>query len=35
MLDWILYIIAGLFGLVAIGGLISILAAIYILRELD
>jgi|13_taG_2_1085334.scaffolds.fasta_scaffold436033_2 hypothetical protein len=35
MLDWILYIIAGIFGLVAIGGLISILAAIYILRELD
>jgi hypothetical protein len=35
MVDWILYIIAGIFGLVAIGGLISILAAIYILRELD
>jgi hypothetical protein len=35
MLDWILYIIAGIFGLVAIGGLISVLAAIYILRELD
>ena len=35
MLDWILYIIAGIFGLVAIGGVISVLAAIYILRELD
>jgi hypothetical protein len=35
MLDWILYIIAGIFGLVAIGGVISVLAAIYILKELD
>jgi hypothetical protein len=35
MLDWILYIIAGIFGLVAIGGVISVLAAIYIFNELD
>jgi hypothetical protein len=35
MLDWILYFIAGVFGLVFIGGLISVLAFIYIIRELD
>lgn len=35
MLEWILYFIAGIFGLVFIGGLISVLAFIYIIRELD
>jgi hypothetical protein len=35
MIEWILYFIAGIFGLVAIGGIISVIAAIYILNELD
>jgi len=35
MLDWILYFIAGIFGLVFVGGIISVLAAIYIFNELD
>jgi hypothetical protein len=35
MLEWILYFIAAVFGLVFIGGLISVLAFIYIIRELD
>jgi len=35
MLEWILYFIAGVFGLVFIGGLISVLAFIYVIRELD
>jgi hypothetical protein len=35
MLDWILYFIAGIFGLVFIGAIISVIAAIYILNELD
>jgi hypothetical protein len=35
MLEWILYFIGAVFGLVAIGGVISVLAAIYILKELD
>jgi len=35
MIDAILYFIAAVFGLVAIGGLISILVFIYIVRELD
>jgi hypothetical protein len=35
MLDWILYFIAGIFGLVFIGAIISLIAAIYILNELD
>ena len=35
MLEWILYFIAGIFGLVFIGGLISVLAFIFIIRELD
>jgi len=35
MIEWILYFIAGIFGLVAIGAVISVIAAIYILNELD
>ena len=35
MLEWILYFIAGVFGLVFIGAIISLVAAIYILNELD
>jgi len=35
MIEWILYFIAGVFGLVAIGGLISLIVFIYIVRELD
>lgn len=35
MLEWILYFIAGLFGLVFIGALISVLAFLYVIRELD
>jgi hypothetical protein len=35
MIDAILYFIAGVFGLVAIGGLISLIVFIYIVRELD
>jgi hypothetical protein len=35
MLEWILYFIAGIFGLVFIGAIISLIAAIYILNELD
>jgi hypothetical protein len=35
MLDWILYFIAGIFGLVFIGAIISVIAAVYILNELD
>ena len=35
MLDWILYFIAGVFGLVFIGAIISVIAAVYILNELD
>jgi len=35
MLEWILYFIAGIFGLVFIGALISVLAFLYIIRELD
>jgi hypothetical protein len=35
MLEWILYFIAGVFGLVFIGAIISLIAAIYILNELD
>jgi len=35
MLEWILYFIAGIFGLVFIGAIISVLAFIYMLNELD
>ena len=35
MIEWILYFIAGVFGLVAIGGLISLIVFIYTVRELD
>jgi hypothetical protein len=35
MIEWILYFIAGIFGLVAIAGIISVIAAIYILNKLD
>jgi len=35
MLEWILYFIAGIFGLVFIGIILSVLAFIYIIRELD
>jgi hypothetical protein len=35
MIDWILYFIAGIFGLVAIAGIIGVIAAIYILNKLD
>lgn len=35
MIECILYFIAGVFGLVAIGGIISVIAFIYIIRELD
>jgi uncharacterized membrane protein len=35
MIDWILYFIGAVFGLVAIGAVISVIAAIYILNELD
>ena len=35
MIEWILYFIAGIFGLVAIGAVISVIAAIYIFNELD
>jgi hypothetical protein len=35
MIDAILYFIATVFGLVFIGGVISLLAFIYIIRELD
>ena len=35
MLEYILYFIAGVFGLVLIGAIISVLAFIYVIRELD
>jgi len=35
MLEWILYFIAGIFGLVLIGIILSVLAFIYVIRELD
>jgi len=35
MIEWILYFIVAIFGLVAIGAIISVIAAIYILNELD
>jgi len=35
MIEWILYFIGAVFGLVAIGGIISVIAAIYIFNELD
>jgi len=35
MLEWILYFIAGVFGLIFIGIILSVLAFIYVIRELD
>jgi hypothetical protein len=35
MLEWILYFIVGIFGLVFIGIILSVLAFIYMIRELD
>jgi len=35
MLDWILYIVGGFVGLLAIGTIVSVVAAIYILNKLD
>jgi hypothetical protein len=35
MIEWILYLIAGIFGLVFIGAIISVLAFIYMINELD
>jgi len=35
MLEWILYFIGAVFGLVFLGAIISVLAFIYIINELD
>jgi len=35
MLDWILYLIGGFVGLLAIVTIVSVVAAIYILNKLD
>jgi hypothetical protein len=35
MLDWIIYIIGGFVGLLAIATIITVVAAIYILNKLD
>jgi len=35
MIDWILYIVGGFVGLLAIATIISVVAAIYILNKLD
>ena len=35
MIEWILYFIGAVFGLVFIGAIISVLAFIYIINELD
>jgi hypothetical protein len=35
MLDWIIYIVGGFVGLLAIATIISVVAAIYILNKLD
>jgi len=35
MLEWILYFIGAVFGLVFISAIISVLAFIYIINELD
>jgi len=35
MLDWILYLIGAVFGLVAVGAVISVIAFIWMIKELD
>jgi hypothetical protein len=35
MLDWILYIVGGFVGLMAIATIVTVVAAIYILNKLD
>lgn len=35
MLDWILYLIGAVFALVAIGAVISVIAFIWMIKELD
>jgi len=35
MLDWIIYIVGGFVGLLAIVTIVSVVAAIYILNKLD
>jgi len=35
MLDWILYIVGGFVGLLAVATIVTVVAAIYILNKLD
>jgi len=35
MLDWILYLIGGFVGLLAVATIVSVVTAIYILNKLD